>query len=51
VVTAGEVQATAVGSVALPQTASAVFAVTELPAVAASPPVLVGSCAPVRPVG
>jgi len=51
VVTAGEVQATAVGSVPLPQTASAVFAVTELPAVAASPPVLVGSCAPVRPVG
>jgi hypothetical protein len=38
-------QATAVGSVLLPQSPSAVFAVTERPAVATGPPVLIGSCA------
>jgi hypothetical protein len=47
----GEEQATAVGPVPLPQTASAVFAVTERPAVAAGAPVVVGSCSPTRPAG
>ena len=51
VIAAGEAQATAVGSVPLPPAAAAVFAVTERPAIAAAPPVLVGSCAPVRPAG
>jgi hypothetical protein len=46
-----EEQATAVSPVSLPQAASAVFAVTELPAVAAGPPVLVGSCASAPPAG
>jgi len=44
VIAPGEEQATAVGLVQLAQAASAVFAVTERPAIAASPPVLVGSC-------
>jgi hypothetical protein len=44
VIAPGEEQATAVGMVPLPQAASAVFAVTGRPAVAAGPPVLVGSC-------
>jgi hypothetical protein len=51
VIAPGEVQATAVGPVPLPQAASAVFAVTERPAVAAAPPVLVGSCADSLPPG
>ena len=46
VIAPGEEQATAVGMVPLPQAASAVFAVTERPAAAAGPPVLVGSCPP-----
>jgi hypothetical protein len=51
VIAPGEEQATAVGPVPLPQAPSAVFAVTELPAVAAGPPVLVGSCPPAHPAG
>jgi hypothetical protein len=51
VIAPGEEQATAVGPVPLPQAASAVFAVIELPAVAAGPPVLVGSCSPAHPAG
>jgi hypothetical protein len=46
VIAPGEEQATAVGMVPLPQAASAVFAVTGRPAVAAGPPVLIGSCPP-----
>ena len=46
VIAPGEEQATAVGMVPLPHAASAVFAVTGRPAVAAGPPVLIGSCPP-----
>lgn len=47
----GEAQATAVGRIPLPPAPSAVFVVTERPAVAAGPPVLVGSCAVSQPAG
>jgi hypothetical protein len=50
VVPPGAEQAAVVGPVALPHTAAAaVLAVTDQPAAAASPPVLVGSCPPSRP--
>jgi hypothetical protein len=51
VIAPGEEQATVVSPVPIPHAASAVFAVTERPAVAAGPPVLVGSCPPTGPVG
>ena len=45
----GAEQVTAVGTVALPHTAVAVFSITDMPAAAATPPVLVGWCEPERP--
>jgi hypothetical protein len=51
VIAPGEEQATVVSPVPIPHAASAVFAVTERPAVAAGPPVLVGSCPPTGSVG